>query len=145
MGNRAICSDTFSKWDEAVEGTYSPTLTTQYRLGYGTFAHKTAYNVLYGDGHALQVSDSEGVILNWSNANAGGVPLDYADVSASIATIAYPTYPASRIPGNYSVLPTSSMTGATAANLISASEGFLIWHYLDTRDQIDVQTGRFSQ
>jgi len=43
------------------------------------------------------------------------------------------------------VLPTSSMTGATAANLISASEGFLIWHYLDTLDQIDVQTGRFSQ
>ena len=69
LGDRAICSDTFSKWDEATEGAYSPTLTTQYRLGYGTFAHKTAYNVLYGDWHVAQVADNEGVILNWSEAN----------------------------------------------------------------------------
>jgi prepilin-type N-terminal cleavage/methylation domain-containing protein len=143
--NRAICSDTFSKWDEATEGIYSPTLTTQYTLGYGTFAHKTAYNVLYGDWHVSQVSDAEGVILNWSNANANGTPLQYADISASIATIAYPTNAPNRIAANYSVMPTSSVAGAAPINLLSASEGFLIWHYLDTQEQIDVLSGTPGQ
>ena len=144
LGARAICSDTFSKWDEATEGAYSPTLTTQYRLGYGTFAHKNAYNVLYGDWHVLQAADNEGVILNWSEATADGIPLDYADISASIATISYPTQPGKRFAGNYSVLPTSTVTGAAPVNLFSASEGFLIWHYLDTQEQIDVLSGGTS-
>jgi len=141
LGNRAICSDTFSKWDEAAEGAYSPTLSISQKLGYGTWAHKTAYNVLYGDWHAVLVSDTEFNILNWSNANADGTALDYADISASIATIAYPTIPANRLAANYSVMPTSSVAGAPAANLVSASEGFLIWHYLDTQEQIDVLSG----
>jgi prepilin-type processing-associated H-X9-DG protein len=145
LGSRSICSDTFSKWDEATEGTYSPTLTTQYRLGYGSFAHKTSYNVLYGDWHVAQVSDSEGVILNWSNANSNGIPLDYADISASIATISYPTNPGKRFNTNYSVLPTSSVSGAAPVNLFSASEGFLIWHYLDTQEQIDVLSSSTGQ
>ena len=138
LGNRAIVSDTFSKWDEATEGVYSPTLTASEKLGYGTWAHKTAYNVLYGDWHVTLVSDTEGRMLNWSYANASGTTLDYADISASIATIAYPTVPANRIAANYSVMPTSAMTGAATANLVSASEGFLVWHFFDTQDQIDV-------
>ena len=144
LGARAICSDTFSKWDEATEGAYSPTLTTQYRLGYGTFAHKTTYNVLYGDWHVAQVADNEGVILNWSEANADGIPLDFADISASIATISYPTQAGKRFAGNYSVLPTSTVAGAAPINLFSASEGFLIWHYLDVQEQIDVLSGGTS-
>ena len=145
LGGRSICSDTFSKWDEATEGAFSPTLTTQYRLGYGTFAHKTMYNVLYGDWHVAQVADNEGVVLNWSEANANGIPLDYADISASIATISYPTVPGKRYAANYSVLPTSSVAGATPLNLFSASEGFLIWHYFDVQEQIDALSGGVSQ
>ena len=141
LGNRAICSDTFSKWDEAAEGAYSPNLTISQKLGYGTWAHKTAYNVLYGDWHSVLVSDTEFNILNWSNANADGTVLDYADISASIATIAYPTVPAERLAANYSVMPTSSAAGAAPANLVSASEGFLIWHFLDTQEQINVLSG----
>jgi hypothetical protein len=144
LGNRAICSDTFSKWDEATEGTYSPTLTTQYRLGYGTWAHKTAYNVLYGDSHAMQVSDAEGQIMNWSNANLDGIPLNYADISASIATISFPTVPGDRIGPCYSVMPTSAVAGAVGTDIVSANEGFLIWHYLDTQEQIDVLSGSLA-
>ena len=141
LGSRSICSDTFSKWDEAPESTYAATLSATQTLGYGTWAHKTAYNVLYGDWHATLVSDTEGKLLHWSEANAGGTYLDYADISASIATIAYPTVPADRIAVNYSVLPTSAMAGAAPANLVSASEGFLLWHFFDTQDQIDVASG----
>jgi prepilin-type N-terminal cleavage/methylation domain-containing protein len=141
LGNRAICSDTFSKWDEPIGGTYSGALTIQNTLGYGTWAHKTAYNVLYGDWHVSTVSDTEGTILNWSSANYNGTPLAYADISASIATISFPTVPGNRIAANYSVLPTSSVDGAAPKDLFSASEGFLIWHYLDTQEQIDVLSG----
>ncbi len=119
-------------------------MTTQYRLGYGTFAHKNHYNVLYGDWHVAQVADNEGVILNWSEANADGIPLDYADISASIATISYPTQAGKRFAANYSVLPTSTVAGAAPINLFSASEGFLIWHYLDVQEQIDVLSGGTS-
>ena len=145
LDNRAIVSDTFSKWDEATEGTYSPSLTVSSKLGYGTWAHKNAYNVLYGDWHVAMVGDAEGRILNWSYANADGTTLDYADISASIATITYPTIPANRLAENYSVMPTSSVGGAVAPNLISASEGFLIWHFFDNQAQIDVLSSGSAQ
>jgi prepilin-type N-terminal cleavage/methylation domain-containing protein len=141
LGNRAICSDTFSKWDEAPGSVYAPDLTPTQTLGYGTWAHKTAYNVLYGDWHATLISDTEGKILHWSEANANGIPLDYADISASIATISYPTVPSNRYGGYYSVMPSSAADGALPANLISASEGFLLWHFLDTQSGIDVASG----
>ncbi len=145
LGSRAIVSDTFSKWDEATEGTYSPNLTAANKLGYGTWAHKNAYNVLYGDWHVSLVSDQEDKLVNWSNANADGTTLDYADISASIATIACPTNPASRIAANYSVMPTSAVTGAAPANLVSASEGFLVWHFFDNMEQIDIMPGSITQ
>jgi len=145
LGSRAIVSDTFSKWDEATGGTYSPGLTDANKLGYGNWAHKGAYNVLYGDWHVTLVSDTEDKIVNWSNANAAGTTLDYADISSSIATIACPTSPGSRIAANYSVMPTSSLAGALPANLMSASEGFLIWHYFDNQEQIDVMGGGPAQ
>jgi prepilin-type N-terminal cleavage/methylation domain-containing protein len=144
LGNRAIVSDTFSKWDEAPQSVYAPNLTVTETLGYGNFAHKTAYNVLYGDWHATLVSDTEGKILHWSEANADGTPLDYADISASLATIAYPTVASDRINKPYSVMPTSATDGAAPANLFSASEGFLIWHFLDTQAEIDVAIGGSS-
>jgi prepilin-type N-terminal cleavage/methylation domain-containing protein len=144
LDRRAIVSDTFSKWDEAPQGVYSPNLTENETLGYGTWAHKTAYNVLYGDWHVAQISDPEARILHWSEANAGGTALDYADISASLATIAYPTVPSDRITQPRSVMPTSATDGAQPANLISASEGFLLWHFLDTQAEIDVGNGAVS-
>jgi len=138
LGSRAIVSDTFSKWDEAPQSVYAPNLTAEETLGYGNFAHKTAYNVLYGDWHATQISDAEGNILHWSEANAAGASLDYADISASIATIAYPTVPSNRADFPYSVMPTSAADGAQPVNLISASEGFLLWHFFDTQAELDV-------
>jgi prepilin-type N-terminal cleavage/methylation domain-containing protein len=141
LGNRAICSDTFSKWDEAPQSVYAPNLTATQTLGYGTWAHKVGYNVLYGDWHATFVADTEEKILHWSESNADGIPLDYADISASIATIAYPTVPSDRVTKPYSVMPTSATDGALPVNLLSASEGFLLWHFLDTQAEIDVASG----
>jgi hypothetical protein len=136
--NRAIVCDTFSKWSESNKNT--ATLPTADIQGYGQYAHRDTYNVLYGDWHAKIVGDSNKRILNWSQASSGnpGALLGYAEVSASIATIAYPTSMSSPRSG-YTVMPTSTLDGAVAASQATASDGFLIWHYLDQQEGIDVK------
>jgi hypothetical protein len=123
---RAVACDTFSKWDDA-------SVPAEKKAGYGAYAHRDSYNVLYGDWHAKVVGDPDRRILNWSQSARAGTPLDQAEISASIATIAYATSPDENPHSSYAVLPDKDIT---------ASEGFLIWHYFDTIEQIDLSPGR---
>jgi prepilin-type processing-associated H-X9-DG protein len=129
LANRALVSDTFSKWDDSA-------VTASYRQGYGVWAHRDSYNVLYGDWHVKIVGDPDERIMTWSHPS--GSTAACADISASIATIGFPTTTVSPH-GGYTAMPTAATNGATGANIYGASEGFLIWHFLDTQEQIDVK------
>jgi len=66
LNGRAICSDTFSKgtaYDangKYVGGLQSTDFNNSRTVfGYGVKAHQTAYNVLYGDGHASMYGDAQ--------------------------------------------------------------------------------------
>jgi len=66
LNGRAICSDTFSKGTAYdANGTYVGALqstdinNSRTIVGYGVKAHQTAYNVLYGDGHAALYGDPQ--------------------------------------------------------------------------------------
>ena len=68
LGGRALVSDTFSKgkMQDAFGNDYpaSPTIEdTMAMAGYGIMAHRHAYNVLYGDGHAAAYSDPQETIV----------------------------------------------------------------------------------
>ena len=129
LANRALVSDTFSKWDDSA-------VTASYRQGYGVWAHRDSYNVLYGDWHVKIVGDPDERIMTWSHPS--GSTAACADISASIATIGFPTTTVSPH-GGYTAMPTAATNGATGSNIYGASEGFLIWHFLDTQEQIDVK------
>jgi hypothetical protein len=167
LANRAICSDTFSKWDESLNLT--TTLTTMYKQGYGVWAHRDAYNILYGDWHAKVLGDPDHKIMNFSASNNDGLAMPgcgysdgglggfstvalhqgYADISASIATIAYPgNLGGTSTPrSGYSVMPTSYLDagGTLSTSIFSPSEGFLIWHSFDTIENIDVLSSAAAQ
>ena len=66
LGGRAIVSDTFSKGngvDALGKDWTSETVSTMNEsraiVGYGVLAHRSAYNVLYGDGHASVFGDPQ--------------------------------------------------------------------------------------
>jgi prepilin-type processing-associated H-X9-DG protein len=140
LGNRSIVADTFSKWDEAPTGSGmgdTASMTVAMTQGYGIYAHRDSYNVLYGDWHVKITDDSTKKIVNWSTANAGGNVMNLADVSSSIATIAYPTTVASQRT-LYTVMPTYNANG-TGTGDVTPSEGFAIWHFLDQQEGMDIK------
>jgi prepilin-type processing-associated H-X9-DG protein len=73
LGNRSVVVDTFSKggdygkWTDALgrDITSFPAVTTT-QAGMGLKAHRQAYNVLYGDGHAVLYGDPQEKII-WHN------------------------------------------------------------------------------
>jgi hypothetical protein len=80
----------------------------------------------------------------WSQCTHNGAAVSFMDCCASIATIAMPTANG----GDYAVAPTSYVDGARPSGgngVMSASEGFLIWHYFDTVEGIDVLSSAAAQ
>ena len=54
LGQRSIVSDSFSRWTAAAMDLSNP----KY-WGYGLFAHRDGYTVLFGDGHAAWYGDAD--------------------------------------------------------------------------------------
>jgi prepilin-type N-terminal cleavage/methylation domain-containing protein/prepilin-type processing-associated H-X9-DG protein len=79
LGSRAVVSDTFSKcgtWDalgknvKSLGGSSSSILNGQQIAGKGILAHRTAYNVLYGDGHVQIFGDPQESLI-WHQVCTG--------------------------------------------------------------------------
>ncbi len=124
IGGRALASDTFSKLeadanlDDMVTAAYCPMPTT---IGYGQYAHREGYNVLYGDWHVKWVGDPDEKYLYWDAVKT----VDFIEMSTSLASVVYPDRPAG---------------DAEAWNVdVTYSEGFRLWHDLDLEAQIDVR------
>ena len=125
LSGRALVSDTFSKVDEPLAGASTPGLAPGTETeGYGKFAHREGYNVLYGDWHAKWIGDPQEVYRYWDAIAA----TDYAEISASIASVVVPT---ERGDDDADPVPEDTAGGAE-------TEGFLLWHNLDMDAQIDI-------
>ena len=136
LGPRALVTDTFSKgWHydglnrKVVSGGAGapPVLTLTTRedtmqiVGLGVQAHRSAYNVLYGDGHAAVFGDPQERVM-W-HIDASSTPLDntYAGRGWTNYTIG----------GN---MPTGTGSGSyNAFNRTMAS----VWHDMDTAAGVD--------
>lgn len=119
LGGRAIITDTFSKWDD-------PDMPDEDRRSFIKYAHKDGYNVLYGDLHSTWVSDNAKTVLYWNDN-----PINQAEISSSISTISHCT---DRSEFEYDVVPYYSPDPADSR---MPSEGFLVWHYMDTLAGLD--------
>lgn len=77
LGNRAILSDAFD---------YAPTGGGPFAQGFGMYAHKDGYNVVYGDGHAAWFDDEDRLIAKWNDwadeVNPGTDNLTISSMSA---------------------------------------------------------------
>jgi prepilin-type N-terminal cleavage/methylation domain-containing protein/prepilin-type processing-associated H-X9-DG protein len=140
LGARAIVSDTFSKgiWEDGLnrrvytdDGSARPTalsisskMDTMQICGMGVQAHRDAYNVLYGDGHAKAYGDPQETIL-WHEEGKG--------LGASSDNL-YDTHFAL----NY-WREGSSPYGNTSPdyNTFNSSSA-AIWHYFDVHGGVDV-------
>jgi hypothetical protein len=125
LGGRALVSDTFSK---AIY-TYSDPWPPLPRPGYGQYAHRDGYNVLYGDWSAKWYGDPQGTIL-WENTTTPAYfTMGFAFQSPSYSGIApiVPLLPAG-------ATPWSNMDMAPGGEEGSA----WIWHLLDLAAGADV-------
>ena len=125
LKGRAIVSDTFSKLDDEDNSS----LSAVDKAGYGIYAHRQGYNVLYGDWHAVWVGDPKKVYEVWNEND-----IDHVEISASVATIADYT-DRSTDPQEFQVVPYNDDPGTAQERL--ASEGFLLWHSLDVESDVD--------
>lgn len=149
LGGRALVSDTFSKGSRfdalGQQKTGGNDLSLQQlHPGMGLLAHKTVYNVLYGDGHVKAHNDPQMQIAyhmegRGSKSNCGR--------SAS-ATVGYKTYPTSgdatvlNLLAHFSFLtggPTPDTSGRFDARKMSWKvSSAKVWNDLDTAAGADV-------
>lgn len=125
IGGRAIVSDTFSRWDD--NSVMDNRKYMSYDKGFGTYAHKVGYNLLYADGHAKWYGDPQELIMHW-NAVADTDATSNLDVAEQSASIAATTLVTGKNPRTY-----DNTQGSANDN-----EGFRIWHLYDTAADIDV-------
>jgi len=137
LGNRAVCSDTFSRPGMWQAGPYTASLvgSQSYGLqvpypGQGWWGHRDGYNVLYGDWSTRWYGDSQQTILWWqSNSTLNGVDDTSGTAINVLCTIIKP----------------SDCPKATWACELSwfSSRGYraggisAIWHMFDTSNGID--------
>jgi len=111
LGGRALMSDSFDKFFSMP--TYEP--------GFGWYAHRDGYNVLYGDHHVAWYGDPQRRAIYWSTP----IGTAHYHVSPSLQTNGYVGYSSSY--GN----------GAGAFWENSHTQGALVWHNLDVAAGID--------
>ena len=123
LGGRALVADTFSKYGDQS----APESVTQ---GFGRYAHKSGYNILYGDWHCKWLGDPDGAINRHYHVNPN---IDrQAEVSASIASISYAISQTRDV--SYFPSPAESSPVPTLA-----TNGFILWHLFDVQEGIDDQ------
>ena len=110
LGTRAILSDSFDK--SFYQRTDEP--------GFGVYAHRDGYNVLYGDHRATWFGDAEQKFLYWPR------PVDGQDNEASVASLQVNAYYG---PGG------ANDSGNYRTN--SQNQGLLAWHLLDMAVGVD--------
>jgi len=139
LGNRAVCSDTFSRYGSNQPSTYTFSLqqnpaSTSYGTqvpypGMGWWGHRDGYNVLYGDWSTKWYGDEQQIMMWYSSAS---VTTGYDDFSGTacnnISTII-----------NQGDCP--AQTWACAATVYGApyKSGNIaaMWHMFDTSNGID--------
>ena len=110
LGGRAVISDSFSKANENV--------TTQ--AGFGNFAHRDGYNVLYGDASVAWYGDPQQQIAWWSVVQCGH-PGGTWNASAYTASI-----------------PSGGGSYHTPVSRCHELDSPLIWHLFDQSHGLDV-------
>ena len=134
LNGRALVCDTFSKGiTRDCYGTLhsfsgSPTISDTMAIpGFGVMAHRSAYNVLYGDGHAVSYGDPQEKIV-WHGQGWGGHGyINYIDVLALNAFHCG------------LVLDNPGWTGLDHQDF--AYTPMAVWHYFDVHNQVDVPPG----
>jgi len=107
LGDRALVADTFRK----------PRNSPADEPGGGHYAHRTGYNVLYGDAHVAWYGDPQGRIAHW--------PMS-PDWSINLSASGYT--------GDY-------FGEADPRTTLSKSMATLIWHLFDEHAGVDVGAG----
>ncbi len=130
LGDRAIAADTFSKYDHPIGGS----VTAEVSRGFGFYAHRDGYNVLYGDWHAKFQGDPQQSVMYWNAAtgDSPSVAKDDAYCSASLAS-----------DDNWSLGAVTAMQSMghccpSVSNNNTGTEGFLLWHLFDTMAGLDL-------
>jgi len=114
LGGRALMSDSFNKH-------YGQPTTDS---GFGMFAHKDGYNVLYGDHHAVWQGDPQQRLIFWPQP--AGVGSTHYFYSPSLTSNGY-----FGVNGTYA--------GDSRAN--SRDQAVLAWHTFDVAADVDVGAG----
>ena len=140
LNGRAIVSDSFSKGNtfdangKNVEGLFlQPIATSQTIAGMGIKAHRTAYNVLYGDWHVKIVGDAqEKFIWHEQGIKHGGI-MKTTSMSArnNVGTNCFYGYAS-----NYSQFSYYTNNDPEHDNFRGSS--LQVWHELDVEGGIDV-------
>ena len=138
LGGRAIVCDTFSKGksfdflgkarnaDHGIVNETSDSALTAGIAGAGIKVHRTAYNVLYGDGHAAVYGDpQQRLIWHLEYVTTGGAP----NVNSyGLATNFFHNYSPGYRPFN-----------KTTDNALFENSSLGIWHELDVAASVDVE------
>jgi len=143
LGERALVADTFSK---AEQDANIPSGTNV--IGYGQYAHREGYNVMYGDWHVSWAGDPDGKYLYWGDSitQSGANPYNLVEMSTSLANVAAP-YNTSAIQRGtagddevYTIpYPSRTLVGTEYRGAEYTSEGFRLWHDLDLANSVDVR------
>jgi len=135
-GNRAIISDTFSKGgnfdalarDNNPYHNKTPIENSRAIAGMGITAHRTAYNVLYGDGHAAVFGDPQESIAWHTQATSTGIVADFWSYNMLMSNV-----------GNHNRDAFWRFFYATASlsDNYSAHTPWAVWHELDVAGGVD--------
>ena len=133
LGGRALASDTFSKGErgdafmrDIMHLNGQPIVESRQIAGMGIRAHRTAYNVLYGDGRATTYSDPQEAII-WHTQGYGNITRP----GNNPMTLTRNYYYGRGGTGNPFGAPSMSYSGI-------AHTGLAVWHYFDNHAGIDV-------
>jgi prepilin-type processing-associated H-X9-DG protein len=140
LGNRALVTDTFSKgitfdglgrriWGTGAVMTISTLADTRLIAGMGIQAHRSAYNVLYGDGHVALYGDPQEKVV-WHTEGR------MADNGNTYATSdnRYDVHMATNYYVGYYV-PFGNRRGSYGTFENSPNE---VWHSMDVAGAVDV-------
>ena len=144
LGNRAICSDTFSKGSvfdangkdvTALNGT--AIANSRGIAGYGTKAHQVAYNILYGDGHAAVYGDPQmGIAFHLQGRDASIVGgSGRTQTGSSGAPFSYAGF---ILADNHFGVNNGDITNGKVQEARVSGLHFTIWHDFDTAAGADV-------
>jgi len=149
LGGHAIVSDTFSRaltgvYDASLNpGSGSSVLPSSNSPGYGFYAHRDGYNVLYGDWSAKWYGDPQQQVM-WaprvSNANDNSTYYNLDNNNITAFFLQVPTWGTFN-PYLDSLTASTTINGVTVYNDESAFSfrgPIWVWHSFDTTAGIDV-------